>query len=57
MLAEKFILLLETLINHSSDDEPHVVISRSPHIAIKLPPRKKVSPTEDLFEETRRRGG
>jgi hypothetical protein len=43
MLAEKFILFLETLISHASDGKPHIVISRSPHIAIKLPP-KKVGP-------------
>jgi hypothetical protein len=41
MLAEKFILFLETLISHASDGKPHIVISTSPHIPIKLPRRKK----------------
>jgi hypothetical protein len=43
MLAEKFILFLETLISHASDHKPHIVISTSPHIPIKLP-KKQVSP-------------
>jgi hypothetical protein len=37
MLAEKFILFLETLISHASDGKPQIVISRSPHVAIKAP--------------------
>jgi hypothetical protein len=44
MLAEKFILFLETLLSHVSDGKPHIVISRAPHIAIKLPPGKQVRP-------------
>jgi hypothetical protein len=50
MLAEKFFLVLETLISHASDDKSHtsddesspVVISPGPHIPIKLPFRKQV---------------
>ncbi len=45
MLAEKFILLLETLLHGQthSDGSPRVV-STSPHIPVKLPPR---SPPQD----------
>jgi hypothetical protein len=41
MLAEKFLLVLETLISHASDERSSpVVISTVPHIPIKLPCRK-----------------
>jgi len=41
MVAEKFFLVLETLISHASDDRSSpVVISTVPHIPIKLPVRK-----------------
>jgi hypothetical protein len=41
MLAEKFFLVLETLIGHASDDRSSpVVISTVPHIPIKLQCRK-----------------
>jgi hypothetical protein len=36
MLAEKFLLLLETLRSHAHDDGSLRVISTSPHIAINL---------------------
>ena len=36
MLAEKFILLLETLRSHAHDDGAPRIISTSPHIAIDL---------------------
>jgi hypothetical protein len=36
MLAEKFILLLETLRRGTEDGSPRV-ISTSPHVAVKLP--------------------
>ena len=48
VLAEKFFLVLETLISHASDDRSSndrsspVVISPVPHIPIKLPSRKQV---------------
>ena len=43
MLAEKFFLVLETLISHASDDRlSPVVSSPAPHIPIKLPSRKQV---------------
>ena len=46
MLAEKFFLVLETLISHASDDRPSpVVSSAAPHIPIKLPSRKQVKAT------------
>ena len=44
MLAEKFLLLLETLRSHMSDksatypDGGPKVVSTSPHVPIKLPP-------------------
>jgi hypothetical protein len=39
MLAEKFILLLETLKSHVHTDGSPRVVSTSPHIPIKLPGR------------------
>jgi hypothetical protein len=39
MLAEKFIMLLETLKSHVHTDGSPRVVSTSPHIAIKLPSR------------------
>jgi len=37
MLAEKFILLLETLKSHTSPDGSTRVASSSPHVPVKLP--------------------
>jgi hypothetical protein len=37
MLAEKFLLLLETLKSHSYADGSPRVVSSSPHVPIKLP--------------------
>jgi hypothetical protein len=37
MLAEKFILLLETLRSHAEADGSVRVISTSPHVPVKLP--------------------
>jgi hypothetical protein len=37
MLAEKFILLMETLKSHASPDEAPLVVSTSPHFPVKLP--------------------
>ena len=37
MLAEKFILLLETLMSHSHPDGSPRVDSTSPHVPIQLP--------------------
>jgi hypothetical protein len=43
MLAEKFFLVLETLISHASDDRSSPVVSSpAPHIPIKLPSRRQV---------------
>jgi hypothetical protein len=36
MLAEKFILLMETLKSHASPDGARIV-SASPHVPVKLP--------------------
>lgn len=36
MLAEKFLLLLETLRSHAHDDGSLRVVSTSPHIAVDL---------------------
>jgi hypothetical protein len=37
MLAEKFILLVETLKNHASPDGAPRVVSVSPHVPVKFP--------------------
>src|SRR4029077_17514359 len=37
MLAEKFILLIETLKSHASPDGSYPVVSTSPHVPVKLP--------------------
>ena len=37
MLAEKFILLMETLKSHASPDLAPRVVSTSPHVPVKLP--------------------
>jgi hypothetical protein len=37
MLAEKFLLLLETLRSHSHPDGSPIVVSTSRHIPIELP--------------------
>ena len=37
MLAEKFILLMETLKSHASPDGAPRVVSTSPHVPVKLP--------------------
>jgi hypothetical protein len=37
MLAEKFMLLLETLKSHSHPDGSPRVVSTSPHVPVKLP--------------------
>ena len=37
MLAEKFILLLETLKSHASPGGGTRVVSSSPHVPVKLP--------------------
>jgi hypothetical protein len=37
MLAEKFILLLETLRSHTFPDGGPRVVSASPHVPMKLP--------------------
>jgi hypothetical protein len=41
MLAEKFFLILETLrSNDVRSDGSQIVVSRTPHVPIKLPNRK-----------------
>jgi hypothetical protein len=42
MLAEKFFLVLETLRSFASDGSARVV-STTPHIPVKLPPRSRPS--------------
>jgi hypothetical protein len=39
MLAEKFFLLLETLRGNAYPDGSPRVVSASPHVPVKLPPR------------------
>jgi hypothetical protein len=47
MLAEKFFLLLETLRSHAADDRPHVAVSTSPHVPVRLLRRKQAAaPTQ-----------
>src|ERR1700753_1204578 len=51
MLAEKFILLLETLRSHAHDDGAPRVISTSPHIAIDV---AETNPSRDrLYDRPR----
>jgi hypothetical protein len=47
MLAEKFFLLLETLLSHASDDQPAIMVSATPHVPIKF----VVSPATELAPE------
>ena len=46
VLAEKFFLLLETLLSHASDDQPAIVVSTTAHIPIRFPasPAPAVAP-------------
>ena len=46
VLAEKFFLLLETLLSHASDDQPAIVVSTTAHIPIRVPssPAPAVAP-------------
>jgi hypothetical protein len=44
MLAEKFLLLLETLRSHAHPDGSPRVVSSSPHIPVKLPDAKSQPP-------------
>jgi hypothetical protein len=44
MLAEKFLLLLETLRSHANPDGSLRVVSSSPHIPVKLPDAKSRPP-------------
>jgi hypothetical protein len=37
MLAEKFILLLETLKSHTHPDGSPIVVSTTPHVPVTLP--------------------
>jgi hypothetical protein len=37
MLAEKFLLLLETLRSRTHPDGSPIVVSTSPHVPVKLP--------------------
>jgi hypothetical protein len=47
MLAEKFFLVLETLLSHASDVQPAIVVSATPHVPIKF----LVSPAPELAPE------
>ncbi|WP_283845036.1 hypothetical protein [Bradyrhizobium cenepequi] len=40
MLAEKFILLLETLRSYTESDGSQRAVSKSPHVPVQLPSRK-----------------
>jgi hypothetical protein len=50
VLAEKFMLFLETLISHA-DDEPRIASSRSPHVPI-TPSHRQVSLEQSSREIT-----
>ena len=50
MLAEKFLLLLETLRSHANDDGSPRIISTSPHIAIDL---AETNPSRDRLDDRR----
>ena len=47
MLAEKFFLVLETLLSHASNIQPAIVVSATPHVPIKF----LVSPAPELAPE------
>ena len=47
MLAEKFFLVLETLLSHASDVQPATMVSATPHVPIKF----LVSPAPELAPE------
>jgi hypothetical protein len=47
MLAEKFLLLLETLRSHAQSDGSERVVSSSPHIPMTLP-EVKSPPSQPL---------
>lgn len=51
MLAEKFLLLLETLRSNNHDDGAPRVISTSPHVAVNL---EQAKPDQDESEQPRR---
>ena len=53
MLAEKFLLLLETLRSHANDDGSPRIISTSPHIAIDL---VETNPPRDRLDDRHRDG-
>jgi hypothetical protein len=48
VLAEKFFLLLETLLSHASDDQPAIVVSTTAHVPVKTFP---VSPAPAVAPE------
>ena len=45
MLAEKFILLMETLKSRASPDGAPWVVSASPHVPVKLPAASPITAT------------
>ena len=49
MLAEKFFLVLETLLSHASDDHPAIMVSATPHVPIKF----LLSPAPELGDDAR----
>ena len=51
MLAEKFLLLLETLRSNAHDDGAPRVISTSPHIAIDV---AETNPSRDRLDDRHR---
>ena len=44
MLAEKFFLVLETLLSHASDDWPAIVVTATPHVPILVSPAPELAP-------------
>jgi hypothetical protein len=49
MLAEKFFLVLETLMSHASDAKPQIVISTTQLVPI-TPPREKEELGQKSFQ-------
>ena len=53
MLAEKFFLVLETLLSHASDDQLAIVVSTIPHIPTKFPVSPALAAAPELGDDAR----
>jgi hypothetical protein len=53
VLAEKFFLVLETLLSHASDDQPAIVVSTTAHTPIKLSVSPALAVAPELGDDGR----